>query len=258
MTAYLDVINLKCVRLSCRIHEALLLNQISFNVSKGQLIALVGPNGAGKSTLLKSLLGLATTATADSCEWFGQELKLWNRRLLARRVAYLPQRLSVPHFGTVSELLQAAYYPHGTLRISKPVDLSIIVQALHSVACTNLINCKLTELSGGDLQRVYLAAALITNPEVLLLDEPSTFLDPKHQALMLDLFKKLVAQGKSIIAVFHDLTTVARKADRILALKAGTLAFDGQVEKFFSAVATDIFEHPVSLIKDTLGGVVVI
>jgi iron complex transport system ATP-binding protein len=213
------------------------LKDISFFARGGELIALVGPNGAGKSTLLRALMGIVPHR--GECCWYGEGLSIWDRRALARKVSYLPQRCSFPPAATVSDLLHAASYP---LIVDKVENQKSICQALALVGISEWSPRVLAELSGGELQRAFLAATLVNNPDVLLLDEPATFLDPLEQSRILRLCVDLASSGKLIIAVTHDLRSVGRVYSRVIGIDGGAIVYDGSAKDFVPVAATRLFK----------------
>jgi len=204
-----------------------IVGDVSFELAGGGFVALVGANGAGKSTLLSVLAGLlkpdAGEVTLD-----GAPLAGIDRRDLARRRAYLPQNPRAEWPIAVERLVALGLTPHLPAFGGLPGGLEPrLTQAIE--AC-DLVDHRLqaaTTLSGGELARAMLARALIGDPQVLIADEPTAGLDPRHALDTMGRLRALAAQGKLVIAAAHDLTLAARYSTHLMALKAGRLAAFG-------------------------------
>ena len=185
-----------------------ILDRLDFAVPEGVYLSVIGPNGAGKSTLLKCLLRLHERGRAQGeIEIQGRPLSEYGQKNLARTLSYVPQAGGwVPPF-TVEELLRLSRYPYLPLTGAFSAADNLAVQkALELAELTALAGRPLRSLSGGERQRAFMAAALAQETPVLLLDEPASFLDPKHAADLNALLKKLHRdQGLSLITVTHDL-----------------------------------------------------
>ena len=203
------------------------LQGIDLAVASGEFVALVGPNGSGKSTLLRILLGLAQPA-AGSVQLFGrppaQLVERW-------RLGYVPQRATVPDHlpATVEEVVAAGCLSRrGWRRGLRASDREAVAHALESVALTERAGDPLRELSGGQQQRVLIAKALVSEPDLLILDEPVAGVDTESQARFRDALVHLVeAHGSGVLLVSHELGAVADDLDRVLVLRRGGIVFDG-------------------------------
>jgi iron complex transport system ATP-binding protein len=204
------------------------LHGVDLEVPAGQLLAVVGPNGAGKSTLLRALTGLVPAA-AGRVVVDGRPLGRWSRRELARRVGYVPQAdgRSLPF--SVRSFVEMGRYPHlGRWGSLKAADLEAVQWALVVTGTAHLSERALDTLSGGDRQLVSISAALAQGASTLLLDEPTSFLDYRHQVEVIALLERLhVEPGLTIVAVSHDLNASLAAADAVLALRDGRVAFHG-------------------------------
>lgn len=202
------------------------LKDVSFELTSTGLIAIAGPNGAGKSTLMGILAGLRSPYRGK-CSYRDKELRSWNRREFARRVAFLPQSVRIEFPFTVEEVIFMGRtpYAHGWLETAE--DETAVQEAMQVTDTEEFRKRDFRSLSGGERQRVILASALAQKPETLLLDEPATFLDLKHQ---LSLYKLLSALSWSmlVVTVTHDLNLALQFASRILVLDQGRIAADGK------------------------------
>ena len=208
------------------------LRDVSLAVGTGDFVAVVGPNGAGKSTLLQACLGLL--AFTGDVRLAGRPLAAYTPRERARRVAYVPQADARPLPLTVAELVELGRYPHwDRLRPPSPADRAAAEEALASTGTAAFAGRAVSTLSGGERQRVQIAAALAQQPDLLMLDEPTAFLDPRHQAGIAGLLRRLNAErGLAIVMVTHDLNLGAACARRVLALRDGATAYLGDAEPF--------------------------
>ncbi len=193
--------------------ETMILRNISLDFPEGTVTAVLGPNGCGKSTLLKAAAGLLPVAAG---EVFGMQPR-------ARHVAYLPQSRRLPEM-TVRQLVLQGRYPWlGWPRQYGEKDLALAEGAMERLGVAEYAHRPLAELSGGTRQRCFLAMTLAQDTEVLLLDEPTSFLDPAHQLRLLALCRELASEGKAVAAVLHDLPLALRYADRVAVMENGAL-----------------------------------
>lgn len=198
----------------------LVLRDVSCTFRKGWT-AVVGPNGAGKSTLLRALAGLQPPA-AGSVRLGGRDLADFDPGERGRRIAWLAQQGEVTGELTARETVQLGRLPHlGLFASTTAVDEAVVDAAMTSTECHDWQHRRLHELSGGERQRVMLARALATQAMILLLDEPTTHLDPPHQVALARLFRRL-ADTHTVVSVLHDLP-LAMHADRILVMRAGSV-----------------------------------
>jgi iron complex transport system ATP-binding protein len=214
------------------------LRDVSFELPERGLIAIAGPNGAGKSTLLGVLAGLRTPYRG-SCTYKGAEVSKWKRRDFARRVAFLPQSVKIEFPFTVEEVAMMGRTPYGSGWLGSgwtesDRDRAAVEHALEVTDAVHFRDRDFRTLSGGERQRVILASALAQEPETLLLDEPTTFLDLKHQLSMYRLLSDLAAR-LLVVAVTHDLNLAMQFSSRILILDAGVLAGDGETAQVLNA-----------------------
>ncbi|MBI4614764.1 MAG: ABC transporter ATP-binding protein [Planctomycetes bacterium] len=198
------------------------LSGIDLAVPGGDFLAVIGPNGAGKTTLLRLLAGLLVPASG-AVRLSGKNVATLSRREVARRAAWVPQALEVPFAFTAREFVAMSRYPHlAPFAAQGAADREAVERALARAGAAVLERRPLGTLSGGERQRVLVAAALAQETPVLLLDEPSAHLDPRHAIEIYELLASLSArEGRTVVAVTHDLTFAARFARRILLLAAG-------------------------------------
>lgn len=219
-----------------RRRENAALSQVSLAIAAGEHLGIVGPNGSGKSTLLKLLAGhLAPDGGSIALE--GKPLAQWRRLALARRVAYVAQAAPADIPFTAMQVALAGRFPHvGYLGFESPRDREIARDALARLDAAHLADRPLAALSGGEQARVLVARALAQQPDLLLLDEPTAFLDVGHR---LDLYDRLReenrARGLTVVVVTHDLNLAAEYCDRLLLLSAGRVAADGPARDVLTA-----------------------
>jgi len=203
--------------------EVVALNGVDLEAPSGEIRALLGPNGAGKSTLLRVLCGLARPSGGD-VQVFGRPIAQWSRLDLARRVAYVPQETPSDLACTVEELVLLGRTPHlgGGLAIERPEDREAAESALRKVDAWALRGRLLSEISGGERQRVVVARAIAQGADILLLDEPAAFLDVRHQVAVYELLAHLAhSEGKAVLTAMHDLNLACAYADSVVLLDRG-------------------------------------
>jgi iron complex transport system ATP-binding protein len=236
------------------------LHGVSLSVAAGELAVLIGPNGSGKSTLLRTLARLVKPATGR-VRYDGADLEGIGARDLARRVAYLPQAPEGPPDLTVDELVWRGRYPNrGLFAAARTEDHDAVDLALQQAGMTELRGRTLATLSGGEHQRAWIAMSLAREPDVLLLDEPTTFLDIGHQAELLRLLARLNRErGITVVMVLHDVTQAAHYARRVVALRDGRVMHDGTPAEVVTAdhIAA-LFDTDVSVLIDPATGAPVI
>ncbi|HUA33769.1 MAG TPA: heme ABC transporter ATP-binding protein [Candidatus Binataceae bacterium] len=212
------------------------LRAISLEVSAGEMLAIVGPNGAGKSTLLK-VLGGAMRPASGKVELLGRSLDAFDRRELARSVAVVNQENAVAFRFSVLEVVLMGRAPHlGAFHFESPRDLEIASAALARFDLEPFAHRHIQELSGGERKRVFLARAVAQEPRVTLLDEPTAFLDLKHVAEIMTVFRELcAARAMSVVATMHDLNAAAIYADRVMLMKDGAAVGCGPPAEILTA-----------------------
>ncbi len=226
---------------------------VDLAIQPAEMLGIVGPNGAGKSTLMSVLAGVRSPYEG-SCRFDGREIAEWNRRALARRVAFIPQSLRLEFPFTAEQVVFMGRTPHCRGLFETEADRAAVQQALELTDAAQFIGRPFGELSGGEKQRVVLASALAQEPEVLLLDEPTTFLDLKHQLGLYDLLRKLARQGKAVVAVTHDLNLAATYSDRLVVMACGQKVADGPPTEVLRAeMVRGVFGAEVQVIQTESG-----
>jgi iron complex transport system ATP-binding protein len=224
---------------------------VSFVVEPGEMVAIVGPNGSGKSTLLRGMSRLQKP-TSGRVLLNGDDIRAMSARQVARNLAILTQSPDAGPDLTVRELVFRGRYPHqGVLQRVTAADIEAVEWAMDAADTAQFASRPLGSLSGGERQRAWIALALAQQPLVLLLDEPTSFLDISHQVEVMHLLRRLNHQGMTVVAVHHDLVLAARFSDRVIAMRAGRVEFDGPPLKVFEPAGLErVFGVPMMVLTD--------
>ena len=218
------------------------LHSVSLSMCAGEFVAIAGPNGAGKSTLL-ALMGGLVTATDGSCRFLGLDVREWPRRAFARKVAMVTQSEPVAFPFTAGEVVAMGRMPHADGFFESDNDHVAVRKAMTDTDSIQFRDRDFRTLSGGEKQRVLLAAALAQNPQVLLLDEPATHLDLHHQVSLHQLLWRLKQSGILVVAITHELNLAAAYADRLLLMHGGEIKADGLPENVLTpSLLRDVFQ----------------
>ena len=225
-------------RVSVRLGDAEVLREVSLSIRSGDFLTVIGPNGAGKSTLLRCLDGILEPALGQVLI-NGRPVAQFGRRELARTVSFVPQPEAGPLEYTVRAFVEMGRYPHTTTWAAfSASDREAVDEAMELTGVAALGERSLASLSGGERQRASIAAALAQGGEILLLDEPTSFLDFRHQVQILDLLDRLHSErGFTIVAVTHDLNSTVASSDLIVALKGGRVVFEGRPAELLDVAA---------------------
>ncbi|WP_370539535.1 ABC transporter ATP-binding protein [Achromobacter sp. UMC46] len=231
--------------------DTAVLQGLSLAVQPGAFTAVVGPNGCGKSTLLR-VLGGALAPTRGQAWLDGANLATLRRKVVARRLAYLPQNPVAPEMISVRDLVARGRYPHQTLlRQWSPADAAAVDAALADTDLADLAEQPVHTLSGGQRQRAWLALVLAQDAGIMLLDEPTTFLDIRHQIDLLELCARLHRAGRTLVVVLHDLNLAFRYADRVVMMRSGRIAAQGEVRQVVTEAAMQqVFDLDCRVLPD--------
>ncbi|MBN9672218.1 ABC transporter ATP-binding protein [Labrenzia aggregata] len=220
--------------------QAKVIEALCLGIKSGTFTVLAGPNGSGKSTLLKALAGFLPL-TEGAVELQGAPVSSFSAKRLAQLVGILPQGPSAPEGLSVEDLVRQGRYPHrGLFSRWTPQDTHACRAALDLTGLADLAERPLDSLSGGQKQRAWIAMVLAQQTPVLLLDEPTTFLDIAHQVEILSLLRRLVKEnGRTVVAVLHDINQAAQYADRLVLLKGGRVKAEGDTRSVVTGEAMD-------------------
>ncbi|USK55605.1 heme ABC transporter ATP-binding protein [Cytobacillus solani] len=228
-------------RLSKRFDNQSVLEEISFSVKRGECLGIIGPNGSGKSTLLKLLSGVETSMTGK-IEINRKPIEQYTRKELAKWMAVLQQE-SLPPIGfTVREVIEMGRFPFQNWLGEETTDIDRLIDAiLDKMGLNDLSDRQLENLSGGERQRVALGKTMAQQPKLLMLDEPTTYLDIGHQVLLMDRIREWQLEDDlTVISVLHDLNLAALYCDRLLLLHNGRVVATGSPEDI---IRTDLIEE---------------
>ena len=214
------------------------LRDISLSFETGKVTVLLGPNGCGKSSLLKTALGLLPRQGGEIF-YDGTELGTMKPNQVARKAAYLSQSRTIPRI-TVQRMVLHGRFPYLSYpRHYRPEDYAMVRASLERVDALDLAGRRMDELSGGQRQKVYLAMALAQETETVFMDEPTTYLDVRHQLEVMETAKALAREGRAVVLVLHDLGLALRGADRVAVLAQGKLVQAGSPEEVYAGGMLD-------------------
>ncbi|AYD04585.1 iron ABC transporter ATP-binding protein (plasmid) [Neorhizobium sp. NCHU2750] len=238
-----------------RYDQRTISKNLSVSIPDGAFTAIVGPNACGKSTLLKALSRLIRPSDGQVI-LDGHDIHHMAAKDVARRLGLLPQSAIAPDGITVADLVARGRYPHQSfLRQWSSADEAAVARAMAATGVTDLSGRFVDELSGGQRQRVWVAMVLAQETPILLLDEPTTFLDIAHQIELLDLLADLNDEGRTIVAVLHDLNHACRYASHLIAMKDGAIVASGKpAEIVTSDLVETVFNLPAMVIPDPVSG----
>lgn len=218
--------------------EKEVLHGVSFTAEAGKITAVIGPNGCGKSTLLKSLCGIIDAVNGD-IYLDGESIIALPQNLKAQKISYLAQGRQVPDI-TVQRLVLHGRFPYLSYpRRYRKDDYLIAEKVMEQLQLTDLADTAMSRLSGGQQQRAYFAMALAQDTDVVLLDEPTTYLDISNQLQVMQQAKALAESGKHIIMVIHDLSHAMETADKIVLMDNGCIKAVGTAEEVYNSGLMD-------------------
>jgi len=246
---------LQADHLSVRRLGVTVLRDVSASIHPGQVVSIIGPNGAGKSTLMMALAGLLPVH-AGRVLLEDRPISRYRRRDVARRLAYVPQIYDGYLGFAARDIVQAGRYAHlEPLTPLADADRQAVDEAVAACRITHLLDRRVETLSGGERQKVWIAAALAQQAPTLLLDEPTNALDPAHQVDLVRILHAWARTGRTLVVICHDLNLALALGGRVVALKEGTLFFDEPISVLEDTERlADLFGTPFVLQRDlTLG-----
>lgn len=246
---------LRAETVTLKYDERTVARDLSVSIPDASFTVIVGPNACGKSTLLRALSRLLKPS-AGKIVLDGGDIASLPAKETARRLGLLPQSSIAPEGITVADLVARGRYPHQSfLRQWSEADEAAVAQAMASTKITELANRPVDELSGGQRQRVWIALVLAQDTPILLLDEPTTYLDISHQIELLDLLAQLNKQGRTVVAVLHELNHACRYASHLIAMRDGAVMAQGNPSEIVNeALVADVFGLASMIIPDPVSG----
>ncbi|MGR6584438.1 ABC transporter ATP-binding protein [Rhodococcus qingshengii] len=251
MTTATPTSRLRAEKIELRYADRTIVDELSLEIPDGGFTIVVGPNGCGKSTLLRAL-GRMLTPRSGRVVLDGNDIRSYRTKEVARRIALLPQSPLWPGAISVADLVSRGRYPYQSmLRQWSPEDEHVVSEALNEVGMRYAADQLVDELSGGQRQRVWIAMTLAQRTPVLLLDEPTTFLDIAHQIEVLDLCSQLHQSGRTLVAVLHDLNLAARYATHVVAMRSGKIVMQGSASDVFTPeLLREVFDLEALVLED--------
>lgn len=235
-----------------------ILTDVNCHIKQGKLTALIGANGCGKSTLLKSINGSLPYQQGEILLKDTQPLltKTMSNKALARKLSMLPQTPISPEGVSVRQLVGYGRAPYlNFLGQMTEADHQLVSQAMQQADVLELADKPIASLSGGQRQRAWIAMVLAQNTDIILLDEPTTYLDVAHQFELLELLEQLVQQGKTIVVVLHDLHQACRYADELVVVHGGGIFAQGSPRKVFTEpMLREAFDLDARIVSDPEAG----
>ena len=230
-----------------------IVGPLSVDVAEGECLSVIGPNGAGKTSLLRLLVGIHRPARGQLW-WRGKRIDALERRELARRIAYVPQITPQRIPLSVEQLVGQGRYPHlGRFQLAPTAeDFAAMHRAMELAGVEGLEARRVDELSGGERQAVYIAAALAQEGQLLILDEPTAHLDAKHQREVAALLSRLVGEGhRTVLVATHDLNFASRVSTRLLALEQGVEVASGLPDEVLRPELLErLFAAPFEVVRE--------
>lgn len=246
---------LRAEAVTLRYQARVISRDLSITIPNGAFTAIVGPNACGKSTLLRALARLLPPETGRVV-LDGKAISELPTREVARRLGLLPQAPSAPDGITVADLVARGRFPHQSfLQQWSPDDATAVQAAMAATGISDLADRPVSDLSGGQRQRVWIAMTLAQETPILLLDEPTTFLDIVHQVELLELLARLNAGGRTVVAVLHELNLAFRFASHVIALRDGAVVAEGAPQEIVSEeLMRRVFDLSALVMPDPLTG----
>lgn len=240
--------------------EKIIVDDFSFSVKEGEIVSVIGPNGSGKSTLLKCI-SRYIKSKEGVVHFEKEDMSKMNIKKVAKKMASLSQYNRSPDDITVEELIYYGRMPHKKWHEKKnKKDIEIMNWAIKETSVEDYRNKKVSSLSGGERQRVWIAMALTQKPKILLLDEPTTYLDICHQLEVMELVKKLNKNlNLTVVMVLHDLCQAANYSDKVVVIKKGNLVAEGPPREILTTkLIKDVYNVDAFIREDILQGEIMI
>ncbi len=232
---------LKLWNLTCGYHKKNIVKNIHATFERSTITCIIGPNGCGKSTLLKSIVGLSEIQNGT--------IELDNKSITtdakkrAQRIAYMSQMHTVPSLPVIKLILHGRFPYLSYPKHYTESDWKCCHEVMEKLGITHLANVSTADLSGGELQKVYLAMTLVSQADAYLFDEPNSFLDVRHQLELLSQIKQLRTDGKIVVAVLHDLNYAMQIADQIIVMNHGQIVATGTPQEIYDSKMIDQIFH---------------
>lgn len=239
--------------------KSLIIEKLDVAFPAGKITAIIGPNGCGKSTLLSTMSRLIRPARGNVV-LDGQELSRYSAKPLARKLGLLPQNANAPEGLLVSDLIRLGRHPHqGMLRQWSDADQAAFDGAVDAAGVGQLLDRPLDRLSGGQRQRAWIAMAIAQDTPLLMLDEPTAFLDIGHQLEVFGVIGKLRGMGRTCVLVLHDIVSAARFSDHIIAMKDGRIVANGTPDQVITTdLIRTLYDVECELVTDPVFGTPVV
>ncbi|OCH25906.1 Fe(3+) dicitrate ABC transporter ATP-binding protein FecE [Aliivibrio sp. 1S128] len=244
---------LETQNLSVAYGKQTIIPNLSVSIPKGKITALIGPNGCGKSTLLKTLVRINKPIAGDVL-FENKSLSTYGDKILARSLSLLPQILINPEGITVRKLVEYGRSPYVSHwgRLGQE-DQLIVEQAMRDTGVFEFADKPVESLSGGQRQRAWIAMVIAQDTDVVMLDEPTTYLDMSHQVELMNLMQQMNAKGKTVVVVLHDLNQACRYCDHLVVLDQGRLATEGSPDQVLTEnMLSSVFDLKARVFRDPI------
>lgn len=242
--------------IACGYDRRPVLEEVTFQLHRGDILGVIGPNGSGKSTLIRALTGILPLHTGH-VELYGKNLLSHTARQISQTVAVIPQQAVIPFAFCALDIVLMGRTPHlKRFQRERPEDVKIALEAMQRTDCLAFKDRPIQELSGGERQRVIIARALTQQPSILLLDEPTSFLDLNHQVEIFDLLRYLcIHDHLAVLCVSHDLNLAAEYCTRLMMLHEGHIFAEGSPEEILTNThIKEVFGTDVTIIPSPYSG----
>lgn len=234
--------------LSCGYQKKIILHNLNAQFENGTISTIIGPNGCGKSTLLKSIVGLSQVQ--DGNILLDNKSIINNQKYSSKRISYLSQIHTAPSLSVQRTILHGRFPYLSYPRHYTELDQQICEDIMKQIGIYHLRNKITSTLSGGEIQKVFLAMSLVSQADVYLFDEPNSFLDIHYQLELFDIMKKLRSEGKIVISILHDLNYAMQIADQVIIIDSGNLRGSGTPDAIYtSRIIDDLFHIHLEQIK---------